>query len=130
MAQRSISANSQSTTVSSSTINSLRSSMGSGSLIRASDINTLVTMYNTMLGHYHTYTDLYQTGNVDLGGYGNNGDRATYEESKTTNAVTGSFIMGQVGSGDPIQVAKYNELAYGSRVLATHYHAISDRTNS
>lgn len=128
---RNISANSQSVTVSLDTINSLRSSMSAGSLVRASDINSLIGLYNTMMGHYHTYTDLYQTGDVDLGGFGNNGDRATYTESKNTGGPSSvSSNMGEVTAGTNIGVAKYNEMAGNSRALASHSHGISDRTNS
>lgn len=124
MAQREIVANSQTGTVDGTTINNLRASMVAGAIVTASDVQTLINMYNTMIGHYHTYTDRYQEAT-----FGNNGDRNLYEESKNTGApISVSGSIGSINSSTTITAAKHNEIAYNSRVLQSHYHQIDDRT--
>ncbi len=124
MAQREITANSQTGTVDGNTVNSLKASMVSGALITASHVQTLIDMYNTMIGHYHTYTDRYQEAT-----FGNNGDRNLYEESKNTGApINIGSSIGGINSSTTITASKHNELAYNSRVLQSHYHQIDDRT--
>lgn len=122
MAQREIQANSQTGTVSITTINNLRGSMVAGAIITASDVQTLIGMYNTMIEHFHTYTDRKQEAT-----FGNNGDRNLYEESRdTTNPTGATGSIGNVTSSTTITAAKHNELAFKSVVLQNHYHQISD----
>jgi len=127
-AQREITPDSQTGTASSATITSLRSSMVAGAIITASDMTSLLNMYNSMIGHYHTYTDLYQSAT-----FGNNGDRNTYTEVKSTAAAaSGASVVQTITSNAntsiPIIAATHNALAYNSRILQLHEHSLDDRT--
>lgn len=115
-------ADSQTGTIDSATISTLRTSMSIGRTVTVSDINTLIDMFNTMVGHYHTYTDRKQEAT-----FGNNGDRNLYEESRNTTGPTGATgSIEAVTSSTTITAAKHNELAFNSVVLQNHYHQISD----
>ena len=98
--------------------------MAIGNIVTASNINTLIGMFNTMIGHYHTYTDRFQQAT-----FGNNGDRGLYEETKNTGApISVGGSIGSIDSSTIIAAAKHNELADVSRALQTHLHQIDDRT--
>jgi hypothetical protein len=132
MAQREISPNSTTWdggTISSTDISTLRTNMAAGATIRVDDMNNLITYYNRLFYHYHTYTDLYQTGNTDLGGFGNNGDRATYTETKSTTYPNSRALIGQLSEGLTITIDKFNEVASQSRVMQAHNHEINDRVS-
>ena len=132
MAQRSNSTSTLVNTIDINTVNNLKASMIVGAVIEASHINTLLNMYNTLLGHYHTYTDRIQEATFGAG-YGDNpgaGDRTLYEESKSTGtpyAISGSIT--EVAASTIINASKHNEIALKSRQFQNHYHQIDDRIN-
>ena len=105
-------------------IASLRSSIQSGNLIYANDLNRIATLINNMNGHYHTYDDAYQ-----LATFGNNGDRNNYYEDKSTNSVVGAINVSTSTAADTdITATRHNELRNAIEGLRTHYHGINDRT--
>ena len=106
-------------------ITSLRTAIGSGSIIYANDLNRISTLINNMNGHYHTYTDSYQ-----LATYGNNGDRTNYSESKNTgapNSITSAPT--DTAANTTITAARHNELKDAINNIRNHYHEINDRTS-
>jgi hypothetical protein len=112
---------------SNSVITTLRTNMASGSVIYANDVNTLITLINSWLGHYHNYDDAYQ-----LATFGNNGDRTNYTESKNSSDVTSSMSISTISgvtSGDTIVATKHNEMRNRCSTMAHHYHSIDDRTS-
>lgn len=117
-------ANSQNGTVSLTTVNTLRGNMASGKVLYAADVNSLISMYNTMVGHTHTYTDAYQ-----LATFGNNGDRNNYTENKTTTAPVSAAGIAGVTANTVVYASQHNSIAAQSRILQSHYHQINDRTS-
>jgi hypothetical protein len=103
------------------TITTLRANIAQGKDIRAVDINSLATLINNCLGHYHTYSDSYQ-----LATYGNNGDRTNYSETKAS-AATGITAAVAVVANTDITFGKHNSLRDAVNSLRTHAHSISDR---
>lgn len=105
-------------------ITSLRASIQSGGLIYANDMNRIANLINNMNGHYHNYTDMYQTAT-----YGNNGDRGTYTEGKNTNSIDAANYVGNgTAAGTDVSAARHNELRDAVNQLRVHYHGIDDRT--
>jgi hypothetical protein len=105
-------------------IASLRGSVASGEVIRATDLNRIGTLINNMNGHYHTYDDAYQ-----LATYGNNGDRNNYYEDKNTNNIDAVVTAPtDTTNNTTITASRHNELQYALNVLAYHVHGIDDRT--
>jgi hypothetical protein len=107
-----------------SNIATLRTNIVSGAIPTASDHNTLISMINNMLGHYHNYNDQYQ-----IATYGNNGDRGTYSESKNSNPP--AYRPGNTGTVDTstvITAARHNLMKDGCNFLRSHFHQIDDRT--
>lgn len=106
-------------------ISSLRTAVASGNTIYANDLNRIGTMINDMNGHYHTYTDQYQAAT-----FGNNGDRATYTESKNTggpDSITSSPT--DTAANTTITASRHNELKDSINAVRQHYHEIDDRTS-
>lgn len=102
----------------------LRASIQAGNTVYASDINKIATLINNMNGHYHNYTDLYQTAT-----FGNTGDRNTYTEGKNTNGIDDIRTVGtSTATNTEITAARHNELRDAINVLRVHYHGINDRT--
>lgn len=106
---------------SNSPITGLRSEIAAGSTVDATDINGLISLINSWLGHTHTYDDAYQ-----LATYGNNGDRTNYYEDKATASIGGS--VGSISVGTTITAAKHNEMKDKINALRSHAHTINDRT--
>jgi hypothetical protein len=123
MAQRSQTPDSISYNGNTTTIANLRTAIASGNTVTAAAINDLIGMINSWDNHTHTYTDLYQTAT-----FGNNGDRGTYSESKTTaKHDEDSSDVSTVSVGDTITAAKHNEMKNVANKLRSHYHVINDR---
>jgi hypothetical protein len=117
-------------TVDVNTVNTLKSSMVSGNVMYASDVNTLINLYNTMNSHYHRYDDAYQLATYGAG-YGNwpgAGDRNNYYEDKDTSYPVGATAIATVANTTTATASKHNEIAGQSRTMKTHYHTINDRT--
>ena len=125
-------------TISSTTVNTLKISMAAGNKIYASDVNSLISLYNTMNSHYHRYDDAYQLPTYGTG-YGDNPggalsgagtwDRTNYYEDKDTSVPVSGASIGGISVGNTITASKHNEIATQSRNLSSHYHTINDRTN-
>lgn len=113
------------------TIASLQSSIASGAIVRASHINSIITLFNNFLSHYHTYTDLY--GIYNFGdGTGNPGyasDPGSSETDNTSVPVSMPSSVSGVSIGNSITAAKYNEAVNLANNLRSHYHTIDDRTS-
>jgi tagatose-1,6-bisphosphate aldolase non-catalytic subunit AgaZ/GatZ len=106
-----------------SPITTLRNNIQSGNVIRLDDMNSLINLTNSWLGHYHTYDDAYQ-----LATYGNNGDRNNYYEDKSTSAVASIGAIPNVTSTDEVTALIQQYLQQRVGVLRIHSHEINDRT--
>ena len=105
---------------------SLRTSVVSGEVVRATDINRIATLINNMNGHYHgTTEDAYQ-----LATFGNTGDRTNYYQTNYTNPPDSVNNVGTSTLADSsITATRHNELATAINNIRSHYHAIDDRTS-
>jgi hypothetical protein len=127
MAQRSQTPDSISYNGNTTTISNLRTAFTAGNVVTAADINSLIGMINAWDDHTHTYTDLYQTAT-----FGNNGDRGTYSENKTTSYHDQENVysdISEVASGDIITAEKHQEMHNSVGMLIQHRHNINDRTS-
>lgn len=125
MAQRNQSPDSISYNGNSTTIANLRTAIASGNVVTAADINSLKDMINSWDNHTHTYTDMYQTAT-----FGNNGDRNTYTEAKTTGKHDeDNTNVAAVSAGDTITASHHNTMAGVCNDLRSHNHNINDRTS-
>jgi hypothetical protein len=106
-----------------SPITGLRNNIAAGNTINLSDMNSLINLANSWLGHYHTYDDAWQ-----LATYGNNGDRGNYYEDKNTSVVSNFGAIPTVTSGDTVTSLTQAFLQQRIGVLEIHSHEINDRT--
>jgi hypothetical protein len=105
-------------------IANLRNVITAGQDISAGNINTLSSLLNNSLSHYHTYDDAYQ-----LATFGNNGDRNNYYEDKNSNPPANRpGNLGNVTAGTDITATHHNNMRDAATFLRTHYHSIDDRT--
>jgi hypothetical protein len=105
-------------------IASLRDSVASGQVIRATDLNRIGTLINNMNGHYHTYDDAWQ-----LATFGNTGDRNNYIADKNTNNIDSVTAAPTNTTADTnITASRHNELKDAINQIAYHSHGIDDRT--
>lgn len=105
-------------------IANLRAVIAAGQDISAANINSVASLLNNALAHYHTYDDAYQ-----LATFGNNGDRNNYYVDKSSNPP--AFRPGDrasVAAGNDITAAHHNDLRDAAEFLRSHYHTIDDRT--
>lgn len=106
-------------------IANLRAVIAAGQTVTASHINSLSTLINTAMGHYHTYDDAYQ-----LATFGNNGDRNNYYVDKNTGApFSKPSDLGNVSAGTDITASHHNTMRNAADFLRSHYHQIDDRTS-
>lgn len=106
-------------------IANLRAVIAAEQTITAANINSVASLLNNAMAHYHTYDDAYQ-----LATYGNNGDRNNYYVDKSSNPP--AFRPGNrasVAAGNTITAAHHNDLRDAAQFLRTHYHTIDDRTS-
>jgi hypothetical protein len=105
-------------------IANLRAVIASGQTINASNINSLSTLMNWAMGHYHTYDDAYQ-----LATYGNTGDRNNYyRDTSTGSPANRPGDLGGVSAGSDITASHHNEMRNRAEFLRFHYHQVDDRT--
>jgi hypothetical protein len=105
-------------------IASLRGSISSGEVVRATDLNRIGTLINNMNGHYHTYDDAWQ-----LATFGNTGDRNNYIGDKNTNSIDSTTSAPTNTAADAsITATRHNELRDSINNLRSHFHGIDDRT--
>lgn len=105
-------------------IANLRAVIAANQIITASNINSLSTLLNNAMAHYHTYDDAYQ-----LATFGNNGDRNNYYVDKNTAApALRPGDLGGVVAGTDITATHHNSLRNAAEFLRSHYHQIDDRT--
>ena len=125
MAQRQVNADFISYNGDQTLINRVRENIETGNVIDAEDINDIIDLMNAWDNHTHTYTDFYQ-----LATFGNNGDRNTYQESKTTGQHDqNSSNVGTISRGNIITASKHNEMKNVVNKLRVHFHNINDRTS-
>lgn len=106
-------------------IASLRGSISSGEVVRATDLNRIGTLINNMNGHYHTYEDAWQ-----LATFGNTGDRTNYIQDKNTNSIDATTSAPtDTSSNTTITASRHNELRAAINELRVHLHGIDDRTS-
>jgi hypothetical protein len=105
-------------------IANLRAVIAADQVISAANLNTLSSLLNNAMAHYHTYDDAYQ-----LATFGNNGDRNNYYVDKNSNppALRPGDLPG-VAASSTIEAAHHNKMKDAARFLRTHYHSIDDRT--
>ena len=109
-------------------IDTLKVNMASGKVIYASDINSLISLWNSFNGHTHGISDLYgikNFGNTNPSGYSTNGNY----ENDTTDAANLSADISGVGQGSLVYAAKVNELVTAFRGRGNHSHTWADRTS-
>jgi hypothetical protein len=120
------------------TINALQASMVPGTVIYASDVNSLINLWNAFNNHTHGVDDLY--GVFDFGdGYDTpNGPPVPFttyatppgsSESTTTDGPSLSGDIATIGAGGVIYAAKANELVSAFAGQAAHTHTWTDRTS-
>ena len=115
-------------TGSQNTINYLKGTMVAGAKIYASDINALISLWNSFNGHTHGISDLYgikNFGNTNPPGYSTNGNY----ENDTTGGPTLNGDIGGVGQGGLIYASKVNELVNALSGQGNHYHGWDDRSS-
>lgn len=105
------------------TINYLKGVMVAGAIINASDINSLISLWNSFNSHYHQTSDAYQ-----LATFGNNGDRNNYYQTTNTDGPNLPGDIGGVNNSTVIAATKINELINGMANGANHSHTWPDRT--
>jgi hypothetical protein len=111
-----------------STITSLLSSVNTGQVVTADQINSIVSLYNSFLNHYHGISDLYGIFNYGDGlgtPYSSAGD---YEADSTSGPTTTYGTLTGVSAGDSITASKHNEMANYINGIQGHYHTWDDRT--
>lgn len=111
-------------------ITTLQAAMVPGAKVFASDVNSLIGLWNTFNSHTHGVTDLY--GIWDYGdGYGNPGYAAPpgSTEPTTTDAPNLSGDIGTVTSGSVVTASKANELVTAFSGQVSHTHQWTDRTS-
>lgn len=109
-------------------IDTLKVNMASGKVIYASDINSLISLWNSFNGHTHGISDLYgikNFGNTNPSGYSTNGNY----ENDTTDAANLSADISGVGQGSLVYAAKVNELVTAFSGRGNHSHTWADRTS-
>ena len=105
-------------------IASLRGSISSGQIVRATDLNRIGTLINNMNGHYHTYDDAYQ-----LATFGDNGDRTNYYEDKNTAGPDATITAPtNTAANTSITASRHNALRDALDEIRSHNHSIDDRT--
>jgi hypothetical protein len=111
------------------TLTRLQDNIQSGKPIRYNDINDLMNLLNVMIGHYHNWTDLYQSGDTNLGGFGDSnysrpGNLTTYSASAkfSTASALGWYNATQIHHIDQ------NNLASLSNSFVGHTHGYTDQT--
>lgn len=110
------------------TINYLKGAMVAGAKVYASDVNALISLWNSFNGHTHGISDLYgikNFGNTNPPGYSTDGNY----ENDTTGGPTLNGDIGGVGSGGTIAASKVNELVNAVAGGASHYHGWDDRSS-
>lgn len=139
--QRVITADSKTQTISDATIqttvNTLRTRIAPGAVVYASDINSLVSLLNSVNGHYHSFTSWLRTGTAgDTGVFGDTGDpafdRTRYTTASSTSAPVGITdtvaAVPTVTQNTSITVAGYNSMATQARAISNHKHTWTDST--
>jgi hypothetical protein len=139
--QRAINADSKTQTIADgtiqSTVNTLRTRITPGAVVYASDINSLVSLLNSVNGHYHSFTSWLRTGTGgDTGVFGDTGDpafdRTRYTTASTTSAPVGITdtvaAVSSVTQNTNITAASHNAMATQARAISNHKHTWTDST--
>lgn len=112
-----------------SKIATLRANIGRDKIIYFADMNTIRDGINSMMAHYHGYTDLYQNAE-----YGNNGDRNTYTVERNSdgaipvasrNALSASFAQ-----GGTIYWNDHDALRLNTALIRSHQHGGLDQNTA
>lgn len=106
-----------------SIIDSLKGAIIAGSIIKSSDINSLISLWNSFNSHVHQTSDAYQ-----LATFGNNGNRNNYYQTTTFDGPNLNADIGNIDNTTVISSAKINELVNAFSNSATHSHTWPDRT--
>lgn len=128
---RNVSADSVDRTPDATTLARLQTNIQSGKPIRYADINDLMTLFNNYSGHYHTWTDLYQSGDIDnYGGFGDSnyarpGNLTVSRNSDGYSPSTLSFY-----SSTQIHHYDQNNISNVSNSYINHSHTTVDRNAS
>jgi hypothetical protein len=105
-------------------INNAVASFVAGTTINAAHFNYVINAINQMSGHVHTWTDKYQQAT-----YGNNGDRANYDQTSVTNGPIGGPGGGtNPSAGDVIRASHHNGAKDALDVYRAHAHVTNDKT--
>lgn len=110
-------------------INNLRNNFVSTGYITASDMNTLIYLWNVFNDHSHNVSDLYGIQNYGDGlgnpGYSGSGN---YESDGMYGPSNLVGDIGGVSAGDIVYASKHNELISAMGSGANHYHGWDDRS--
>lgn len=110
------------------TIDTLKSVMVQGAVIRASHVNSLITLWNNFRNHTHTINDLYgikELGNTNPSGYA--GPPGSSEADTTSVPTSNGVAIAAVTAGTLITSAKHNELRNMFSTQLAHLHTWDDR---
>ena len=116
------------------TLARLQANIQSGKPIRYDDINTLRILLNNMVGHFHNWYDLYQSGDID--NYGGFGDGNYARPGNLTNSATSNQFSTAGNEGDAlvwhdsttIHHIDQNNFATLSNSFISHTHTYTDQT--
>ena len=115
------------------TISDLRSKLVAGRIIYASEINTLITMWNRFNDHFHRADDLYGIDNYgNVGSYGGSGAYDTTNEATyrlQDSGITNAGDVGGVDNTQTITATKHNEISARYNSANGHSHYFDDRTS-
>jgi len=103
-------------------IGTLESSIVSGSVIRQSDINTILQSLITWCGHTHNYYDLtnfYDYGNV-------NGGTSEYTNTSSTPYSPASGSQSSYSLNGRVTASDFNVMANLCYFIQDHYHTVVD----
>ena len=115
------------------TISDLRSKLVAGRIIYASEINTLISMWNRFNDHFHRADDLYGIDNYgNVGSYGGSGAYDTTNEATyrlQDSGITNAGDVGGVDNTQTITATKHNEISARYNSANGHSHYFDDRTS-
>jgi hypothetical protein len=128
---RNVYANSVDRTPDATTLARLQANIQSGKPIRYDDINDLMTLFNNYNGHYHTWTDLYESGDAaNYGGFGDGNYSRPGNLTVSRNSSGQSMPALSFYSSTQIHHYDQNNLSNTANGWINHSHATVDRNAS
>jgi hypothetical protein len=101
----------------------------SGSIIYATDINDIISTYNSFLTHFHQISDLYGIFNFGDGLGSPYSGSGNFEADSSSAATYPSSSITTISTNDTILVSKHNQMASAINGIQGHNHTWDDRTS-